>query len=313
MNPSIRHLRAFLHLADEQNFTKAARAFHLSQPAFSALIGALESGLGLRLFDRNTRSVALTVDGKTFVETARRVVRDFDAALAGVRDQTAMRRGRVAFALLPSLAAGWLPPVLSVFRRAYPGIELEVMDVLSDVCISRVASGQADFAIAASSTNTPLLQTIEFCSDGFYLICPTGHPLATAARIQISDLAKWPFVQLARTSSVRQHLNSAIQPIQMQTLMEVEQLATVMGMVRAGLGISVVPGLTLLQFDQPGIIIRKLKLGGARRTLFLVRSRERGLSVAAQGLYDLMHNMRPSADALLRPIRVDKPKTKSDG
>lgn len=294
MNPSIRHLRAFLELARQQNFTRAAQACHLSQPAFSALISGLEEAIGLKLFDRSTRSVALTVEGAAFEDSARRVVQDFDAALAGVRDHATRSRGRVAVALLPSLAANWLPQVLSVFHARYPGIELDMADVLSDVCLARVASGQADFALSAASANTPLLQASEFCSDDFYLVCPSGHPLAALARVRPKDLANWPFIHLAPSTSVRQNLTSAIHPVQLQTIMEVEQLATVMGMVRAGLGISVVPGLTLFHFNQPGIVIRRLPLGGLSRKLYLVRRRDRSLSIAAQSLYDLMLEQRPT-------------------
>lgn len=303
MNPSIRHLRAFLELAKQQNFTRAAQANHLSQPAFSALISGLEESLGLKLFDRSTRSVSLTVEGEAFYASAQRVVQDFDAALAGVRDHASRKRGRVAVALLPSLAAHWLPGVLSRFHASYPDIELDVADVLSDACLGRVASGQADFAIAAASANTPLLQASVFCSDCFYLVCPAGHVLATQARVGPRDLAKWPFIQLTRATSVRQNLGMAMHPIQMQTVMEVEQLATVMGMVRAGLGISVVPGLTLFHFDQPGLVIRPLRLGGLTRTLYLVRRRDRSLSLAAQSLCDLMLEMKPDDEpsSLRRP------------
>src|SRR5881409_1988343 len=109
MNVSTRALHAFVTLAEQRSFTRAAALCHLSQPAFSALIRALEDNLGARLFDRTTRSVELTAEGRVFVESARRLLRDVDDALADLRDHAARRRGRVAIAVLPSLAAGWLP------------------------------------------------------------------------------------------------------------------------------------------------------------------------------------------------------------
>ena len=138
--------------------------------------------------------------------------------------------------------------------------------MLSEACIERVRSGQADFALAATRADTPELRAELFCSDDFHLVCRADHPLADAARrCGRSDLAPWPFVHLARTSSVRQYLEAAIHPQQMDTLMEVEQLATVMGMVRAGLGISVVPALTLFHFQQPELVTRPLALAGLER------------------------------------------------
>ncbi|MBV7459703.1 MULTISPECIES: LysR family transcriptional regulator [unclassified Acidovorax] len=291
---SSRQLDAFLALAEQRSFTRAATLCHLSQPAFSALIRALEDDLGLRLFDRSTRHVDLTPEGKNFLESARRIRAEITSALAAVRDAATLQRGRVAVALLPSLAAGWLPGVLAQYRAAHPGIEIDIADVLSEPCIDRVASGHADFALAAIRADTPALQAEPFCSDNFYLVCPADHLLARRRKaITAQDLAAWPFIHLARTSSVRQYLEAALQPQAMHTLMEVEQLATVMGMVRAGLGISVVPALTLFHFDQPGLVTRPLSLPGLTRQIYLVRRRDESLSVAAQALYALVMAQRP--------------------
>jgi LysR family carnitine catabolism transcriptional activator len=303
MNVSVRQLRAFIALAEQRSFTRAAALTHLSQPAFSALIRALEDALGLRLFDRSTRHVELTVEGRAFEGSARRVLGEFDGALAGVRDHAARRRGRVSLALLPSLAAGWLPGVLARYRAAYPGIELEIADALSEPCIERVASGRADFALAAIRADTPELRAELFCSDDFHLVCRADHSLARARVLRVRDLAAWPFIHLARTSSVRQYLEAAFHPQQMDTLMEVEQLATVMGMVRAGLGISVVPALTLFHFEQQELTTRPLPLAGLRRQIYLVRRRDRSLSLAAQSLHDLMLQQRPSTPPARRPGR----------
>lgn len=291
---STRQLDAFLALAEQRNFTRAAAQCHLSQPAFSALIRALEDDLGLRLFDRSTRHVDLTGEGQNFLESARRIRGEITTALAAVRDAATLQRGRVAVALLPSLAAGWLPGVLAAYRGSYPGIEIDIADVLSEPCIERVASGKADFALAAIRADTPELQAEPFCSDDFHLVCPADHPLARRKKpITPADLAGYPFIHLARTSSVRQYLEAAFHPQGMHTLMELEQLASVMGMVRAGLGISVVPALTLFHFDQPGLVTRPLALPGLLRQIYLVRRRDRSLSVAAQALYTLVMAQRP--------------------
>ncbi|AVS91288.1 LysR family transcriptional regulator [Paracidovorax avenae] len=297
MHLSSRHIDAFLALAQERSFTRAAGLCHLSQPAFSALVRSLEEGLGLRLFDRSTRHVELTPEGLQFLESARRLRAEIDSAIGMARDAAQLRRGRVSLALLPSLAAGWLPGILAGFRADHPRIELDIADVLSEPCIERVASGRADFALAAIRADTPSLRAEPFCSDGFHLVCRADHPLAKRrprAGLQVQDLAPWPFVHLARTSSVRQYLEAAIHPHAMNTLMEVEQLATVMGMVRAGIGISVVPTLTLFHFSQPGLVTRPLSLPALTRQIFLVRRRDRELSVAARELYRRVMERRPA-------------------
>ncbi|MFG5408715.1 LysR family transcriptional regulator [Piscinibacter sakaiensis] len=296
MHVSTRQLRAFLALIDARNFTRAAAASHLSQPAFSALIRQLEQALGVRLFDRSTRHVALTAEGEEFAHAARRVLAAFEGAV-----------GRVALALLPSLAADWLPEVLAGFRAAHPGIELAVHDVLSEPCIERVRQGEADFALAAIRADTPELRAEPFCADDFHLVCPRGHPLATQRSLRPRDLAAWPFIHLSRTSSVRQYIDAATLPQALPSVLEVDQLATVAGMVRAGLGISVVPALTLYQFRSEALVVRPLRWPGLTRRIYLVRRRDRGLSVAAQGLYDWVMARRPRGPAKALPASLQSP------
>lgn len=290
---STRQLRAFLTLADTASFTRAAAACHLSQPAFSALIRALEEQVGLRLFDRSTRHVALTTEGAAFRPRAQRLLEEFDAALGGLRELAARERGRVSVALLPSLAAGWLPDVLAGFRATWPGITLSVADVLSEPCIERVQRGEADFALAAVRADTPELQAERFCADGFHLVLPAGHRLAKGPAPKPKDLHGEPFIHLSRTSSVRQYLEAALHPQVPPATLEVDQLATVAGMVRAGLGLSIVPALTLYQFQGEGLRTRPLTWPGLSRQIYLVRRRDRGLSVAAQALHDWVMARRP--------------------
>lgn len=294
INVSTRALRAFISLVEQKSFTRAAASNHLSQPAFSALIRALEEEVGARLFERTTRSVELTAEGEVFVDPVRRLLHDAETAVADLSDHVARRRGRVAIAVLPSLAAGWLPPLLARFHREHPGIELDVADALSDECTSRVRLGRADFALAATKVEAAELRTERFCTDRFHLVCRMDHPLARGrGPVTLNDLLPHPIVQLARSSSVRQYIESTIYPRQLRTVLELEQLSSVAGMVRAGLGVTVVPALTLFHFAHPDLVSRPVRAAGLTRKVFLVRRSDRGLSLAAQALCDLLMKHRP--------------------
>lgn len=287
---STRQLRAFLALAELRNFTRAAVQCHLSQPAFSALIKALEDDVGVRLFDRDTRSVQLTPEGRQFETAARRLLAQAQQSLQDLSDHVHRRKGRVHVAALPSLAAGWLPSVFAQFRAQWPGVELALSDVLSDPCIDLVRSGEADFALASGVPGpdaSGALVAERLCLDRFHLVCPRGHPLMHESRLGLRKLARYPFIHMHRSSSVRQALDAALHPQRMNTVLEVEQLATVMGMVQAGLGISVVPTLTLYQFQAEGIATRPLPLPALARQIVLVR-RQASLSQVAQGLRELV-------------------------
>ena len=295
MNLSSRDLRAVIALIEERNFTRAAERMHLSQSAFSALIQGVEESLGARLFDRNTRNVTLTPEGRLFEDSARRVLADFDGMLSNFRDHAERRRGRVVIAALPSLAAGWLPNVLAEYRAQYPGIELSLLDSLAEQCLLAVRAGQADFALATAGEKDADLATEELCADEFHLVCRKDHPLAKQKEIRLRDLAEHPFVHLSRNSSVRQHLEAAFHPTPMQTVLEVEHLATVTGMVAAGIGITVVPALTLFHFERPDLAVRRLDMKGLTRRILLVRRKNEALSLAAQALHDLMLERKPAA------------------
>ena len=297
MNLSVKQLRAFAALREHKNFTQAAETCHLSQSAFSALIQNLEADAGVRLFDRNTRHVELTPEGEAFAESALRLLADFEATFSELRDRAAARTGRVTVAALPSIAAGILPGVLAAFSAQHPGIQLALHDQLSDPCIDMVRRGAADFAIAAMGADMAGLAAQQFCTDDFHLVCHQEHPLSRKPALAVGDLVDTPFIHLARNTSIRQYLDAALHPTKLRSGMEVEHLATAAALVAANLGITVIPALALFQFRLPELVVRPLPLPGLVRTLYVIRRDGRSLSVAAQGLLDLLlaHPARAAA------------------
>jgi len=294
MNLSTRQLRAFVALAQERHFTRAAQRCHLTQPAFSALIRSLEDTAGVRLFDRNTRRVELTAEGKVFEASAQRLLGEIELAMEDVRDHAQRRRGRVAMAALPSLAAGWLPDLLARFHADHPGIVLQLHDALLDPCLDMVQRGEVDFAVAARRGDMTGLESDFLNADRYFLVCRKDHPLAACDKVRMRDLAREPVIQLARGSSVRKQLDDAIGADTLTPLLEVEHLATVAGLVSAGLGVSVVPAMTLFHFRRTELAIKPLQGRALTRSLYLVRRKGRSLSMAAQAFHDLLMAHRDS-------------------
>ena len=289
MNLSIRHLQAFTALCDTLNLTRAARHCHLSQPAFSALIQGLEEGVGVQLFERSTRSVQLTPAGQDFVPQAYRLLEEMSAALETLRGVSAQQSKHVCIALLPSLAAHWLPTVLKAFAHQQPHIKVTVKDVLNAPCCEAVLHGQADLGLASVLSSHPELQSHAVANEHFFIACHAQHQwAANNEAIEPSALINEPFIHMAPSTSVRQavdqwaahHLKAPLQP-----LMEVEQLATVMGMVRAGFGVSLIPALSLEYFQDPNIAICPLRGTPPQRTMYWVSSKHRQLSPAAKSFY----------------------------
>lgn len=305
MDISQRDLQIFLALAEEKSFTRAAVKCHLSQSAFSSRIRLLETGLGTTLFDRTTRSVELTNDGRLFEISAQRLYKEFSEVLENFQDHAARRKGSVKIATLPSLCSSWLPTVLAHFRTRYPGIEFSVIDDLSESCLDLLRSGQVDLAINSMMSTVDDLQATPIGTDQFHLVCPTGHPLLKARHISAEELVKHPFILQSRSSSVRQHIEFAVRPLTLRTSMEVHYMATIAGMVGAGLGLSIVPGLSLGQFKRPGLSSRLLKLPHLARPIHLLKRRGYSLSAAASALFDHIAHEKSSLVTLARQPETD--------
>lgn len=292
MNLSTRQLRAFIALAERRNFTRAAAHLHLSQPAFSELIRSLEQTVGARLFDRNTRSVEMTPEGKLFGESAQRLMTDLTKAIDDVRNHAFRRKGRVLLAAPPSLAAGLLPVIFAKFRSSYPEIELDLLHATSDACADMVRDGRAELALVTSETDRTGLITELLLIDQFHLVYHRDHQIAQQKQVLLKDLALYPFVSFHCSSSIRRHVEAAVRPQKMCSVLEVDHLATVAAMVENGMGIGAVPGIALLQFRSKNLAIRPLHCPELKFQVFIVRNKDRAQSAAARSMHELIlrHN-----------------------
>jgi len=288
-NISTRQLQAFLLLDECRHFTRAAERCHLSQSAFSVVIRKLEGAVGAKLVERDTRNVTLTSEGALFVTVARALLSDLDAAFGDMEDFIARRKGRVALAVLPSLAANALPAVIAEYKRAYPGITVQLFDALSDQCLQLLRQGKVDLALTAPGANLAEFSTRTLCSDPFYLVCRRDHALARKRKIKLGDLAGCELIHLAPSTSVRQHVDQLTRGIAvLHSGLEVEHLATVAGLIGHGLGVSLVPELTLFQFRSMDLVAIPLDTDVVARPILIVQHKERPLSNAAQGMLELI-------------------------
>lgn len=285
MNITSQDLQIFLSLAEEKNFTRAAARCALSQSAFSTRIASLEHALGAKLFDRTTRRVELTADGEEFEPFAHRLHAEFSDIVQIFRDRAARRRGRVSIAALPSVSAGWMPGVLADFDAAHPDIHLSLVDAMATECIAMIRDGDVDFGLS-TLVDADDLESHVVGIDHFYLVCRNDHELLTRKRITAADIASFPFIHLARGSSVRRLLEAAFDPLELRPRFEASYMATVAGLVEAGLGITIVPLLSLRQFARPTLQMRKLASPKISRPIYLIKRKGRTLSIAAQALYD---------------------------
>ena len=143
----LRHLRYFVVVAEEQNVTRAAERLHVSQPPLSRQIRDLEEELGVELFRRSAKSLALTEAGKIFLIEARAVLLRVDKAIETVRMVARRDRGSLRIGYAPSLTAEFLPRALRLFEAERPGVRVALHDLSSEECLQRIADGKLDLAL----------------------------------------------------------------------------------------------------------------------------------------------------------------------
>jgi len=299
INWTPRDLDIFLVLAETGSFRRTAAQVHLSQSAVSGVIARLADALGTRLFDRTTRSVHLTAAGQVFVEQAKLLNAQTHEAVQRVLHITQIQSGKVSLAALPSLAATVVPRVMARYAEQHPEIALQLHDTLSGPAFDLVRAGTVDFALTAANPDYADLDYTPLSADGFVLLIPLNHRLAKGKTplnwLQVAELTH---ISMPLPASVRQYANAAFieHRIAFQPRYEVEHIATIHAMVKAGLGVAALPELAAAFVQQEGVVTRRLTGPDIQRPLGVVTRRNRSLSPAAQ---EMVRMLRQETTALL--------------
>lgn len=286
----LRHLRAAVAVADAGSFTGAARQVHLAQSSLSRTVLELEQRLGVPLFERSTRAVRPTLDGEEFLSVARRLLGEFDAALGQFQGYLAGVRGSISIAALPSLAATLLPPVISAFRSTRPDVTVAVQDGFSGDVLDLVLTGAVDMAVTVSPNGPPALRVEHIAADEFACVFPPGHRFEELDHVGWSDLDGEDFVSFDHTSSIRAYTDRVLRDrgIVLGTQMEARNIGAVAGLVGAGLGVTVAPGLVLPMMHFADLRTRSLVAPVVERKICLVHHADRPRSPAAGALMHLL-------------------------
>jgi DNA-binding transcriptional LysR family regulator len=192
----LNQLRYFIAVADLLSFTEAADRLHVSQPALSHQVKRLENELGARLFDRTSRKVSLTVDGRTFLPLARSVLLKVDEAARVMDERLGVETGQVTFGVIPSIGAYVVPHILASFRRNYPGIEVLLVEAGALTLERKLLDGEVDFAIVTEPAAPEALDVTPLMTEELLLVVPLHHPLAERESVALRELTEESFVLL---------------------------------------------------------------------------------------------------------------------
>ncbi|HYG86804.1 MAG TPA: LysR family transcriptional regulator [Azospirillum sp.] len=290
MLQGVRHIKAFLAVARLGSFTRAAAEVNLSQPALTVQIRQLEESLGVRLFDRNKRQVVLTQAGRDLLAPLQRVLFDLEAVMNASHDLAGLRRGSVSVATLPSVAAGLLPIAIRRFTADHPNIDVNVSDVVAERIVQLVKAEEVDFGIGTRVGPDRDVEVVDFLSDRMCAFFPDDHPLAGRRPLLLKDVATFPLILTARGTSVRTLVERALEKegLEIGLACEANYMSTAIGMVRAGLGVSVLPESAVDAASCEGIGVEPIRTPGLIRKIGFIHKTNRSLSPAAERFVQLL-------------------------
>jgi DNA-binding transcriptional LysR family regulator len=294
MNINLRQVRSFVAVAQLKSFTRAATLLHLSQPALTVQIRRLEDALGVRLLDRNTRAVDLTRVGRDLMPVFQRLLRELDAVILDTRDLAAKRRGIVRIPSLPSFAAGVLPEVIARFRKQHPRVSFQIRDAIANRVLAYVRDEDVDIGVIGGEVPDAEIEVVYSMQDRMHVVFPAGHPLQRVRTVTFEAVADYPLVLMDPDTSVRQLVDAACMDIKRMTIpaCEATYMMTAVGMVRAGLGIAILPASAPEIRTEPGLRSRPIDGPRFARTIAIIKKSGRTLPPAtASSLEQLVSAM----------------------
>jgi DNA-binding transcriptional LysR family regulator len=286
--PGLADLRAFITAAELRSFAAAAKTLHLSVPAFSRRISNLEARLGVRLFDRTTRSMELTLLGSRFLREITSAVQDLDRSVLGLRDAAQLEAGDVTIGCVFSAVHHFLPPVIDAYRERHPNVLVRIIEQGADGVFASVRHGEADFGINYIGMQESEVAFTPLLNEPYVLACRADHALGARRTVRWEELAAWDHVRVSHASRNRVLIDQALAelPALPRPVCEVQHVSTLIGLVEAGLGVAIVPELTVPR--RPATVIGVPLEPTVTRSMGIIQRAGRTLSPAADAFAKLL-------------------------
>ncbi|MCE8006118.1 LysR family transcriptional regulator [Aestuariivita sp.] len=296
MKITLTHLRAFVAVSREGSFTRAAKVLDTSQPSVTTAIKQLEEALDLTLFDRTTKVLRLTEASAMFLPGIERLLHELDSTLSDFRSVADGTQGRVAVAVLPSIATNVLPEAIRTFSAAFPKIRMSLRDDNSTGVRERVLNGEVDLGVAGRMEDYDGLEFEPLLRDPFGAVVHKTHPLAQDSRpLGWTDLDGYPFISFASDTGIRPILGTLrdVPDNITSPWVEVSNIATVLSLLKTNQGIAALPQMSVNPIEND-VVFRTLLNPPLFRELGLITRKGRSLAPAARNFVDHLN-------AALRP------------
>ncbi len=243
----IHQLRYFCAVAETGSFTRAAEREQVAQPSLSQQVIKLEEELGVRLFDRLGRTVRLTDMGQIFLPRARVILNELKAAKEEVADKQFSPSGPVSVGVIPTIAPYFLPTRMNSFCRKYPDASITVFEDITARLMDRLRAGLIDLAIMALPVRGHDLECFPLRTERLFAILPKDHKLSRKPSVLLRELRQEAFLLLRDDHCFRETAMEVCKRARIlpRVIFESGQFSSILAMVGAGLGISIVPEMAL--------------------------------------------------------------------
>jgi DNA-binding transcriptional LysR family regulator len=287
----LRQLEAFVQVANQHSFSRAAESLGLTQPSVTARIQSLERELGESLFQRNGRGVTLTEAGASFLPYAKRVLKSLQEGYESVQAVRRLDLGTLRLGAAPTVSTYVLPELLKAFRSQYPGLDVAVRTEYSDRIVELVLSDEVELGMERTISH-PDLVTTPLYRDEVALVTSPEHRFAGRAAVSVDELSGEPLIMFNRGSSYYALVHGALRQagVPVETAMELDNMEATKKMVEKGLGIAMLPRVALERELASGEL-REIRVEGLempQREISLIYRKNRPLSRAGQAFVGLL-------------------------
>jgi DNA-binding transcriptional LysR family regulator len=284
-------LEAFLQVASQRSFSRAAEALGLTQPSVTARIQSLERDLGETLFERNGRGVTLTEAGGAFLPHAQRVLKALHDGRDAIQSLRKMELGTLRLGAAPTISTYVLPGLLKEFRSRYPHLEVSVRTEHSDQIAQMVLADEVEVGLERSISH-PDVVTVPLYDDEVILVASARHAFAREGSASIEDMSKQPLLMFNRGSGYYTLVDNALRQagVLVSPAMELDNMEATKKMVDEGLGIAMLPRVAVERELRDGELchIRVTGLTMPKRQIALIYRRGRTLGRAAEAFVHLL-------------------------
>jgi DNA-binding transcriptional LysR family regulator len=257
----LRHLRYFIAVAEELNFTRAAEKLHMAQPPLSQQIQQLEAELGFQLFRRTKRTVVLTEAGQVFFEESQTILLQVDRAIQLGKQTSRGELGQLTVGFVSSSAHNVVPAILQAFRTRFPAVKLELRELTTNEQLQRLREGRIDIGFVRPPIEEDGINSEIVFREPLIVALPETHPWADRAVVELRELSAEPFILFPRSLApglydpiVSLCQQAGFSPIAGQ---EAIQMQTIISLVAASMGVAIVPA-SMQNFQRKGVVYKSL-------------------------------------------------------